>query len=584
MATTDGHDGSPTPRGADLDLEDLLDELRVRASTARRSQERMRDLLAAVLAVSADLELPEVLTRIVTSGMSLVGARYGALGVVDPQKDHLVEFITAGITPQERALIGDLPRGHGILGLLIRDPHPRRLRDIATHPHSFGFPPNHPEMHSFLGTPIRIRDEVFGNLYLTEKQGAEEFTEEDEAILVALSAAAGVAIDNARMYDAGRRRRAFAEALAQVTTMLLEGEDEDVAAGVITAQVGRLGGCTHVVLALLDEAEQLVVRDVYHRDRASTAVDTGSPGDRPVLEGAHWQGVGTLRSPVRVLPPDAAAEAEQAMRADVIRLVSGFDIGSIAVLPLTSGHGALGVLVLAWAAHSEIDPTGILPELTDYAGQVGLALLAGRSQRDRSQMALLDDRDRIARDMHDHVIQRLFATGLSLQSAARVAQHPMVQARLDEAVDELDVAIREIRHAIFELHQSRPAHDAEQDLTSLGHSFTRGLGFAPAVIVDGPVDQLDPALRSDIVAVVREGLTNVVRHAQAHRADVRVSMAQGRVTIEIVDDGVGLGDRRQRSGLANLAERAIAAGGTFDTRTGQAGGTVLSWCVPLDRA
>ncbi len=242
------------------------------------------------------------------------------------------------------------------------------------------------------------------------------------------------------------------------------------------------------------------------------------------------------------------------------------------------------MLALVWAGRGEVDPAGALPELAEYAGQAGLALLAGRSHRDRSQMALLDDRDRIARDMHDHVIQRLFATGLSLQSAGRVAQHPMVATRLDEAVDELDVAIKEIRHAIYELHQPRPDQSARQDLTHLVQSFARGLGFVPTVLLEGPVSELDPTLRSDVTAVLREGLSNVMRHAGASSVDVQVHVTPDEVRIDIVDDGVGLGDRGPRSGLANLDERASTAGGTFDIRSAPSGGTVLGWCVPLDRA
>jgi GAF domain-containing protein len=243
-----------------LELEDLLDELRTRASAARRSQERMSQLLDAVVAVSADLDLDEVLGRIAESAASLVDARYGALGVIRADGERLVEFVTRGLSEEQRAEIGDPPRGHGVLGLLIRDPQPRRLIDIATHPDSSGFPANHPQMHTFLGAPVRIRSEVFGNLYMAEKQGSQPFTAEDEAILVALAAAAGVAIDNARLYDASRGQRDWADAIAEITQMLLEREDEDAALDLVARRVAALTRASAALVAILNEAEELRVR------------------------------------------------------------------------------------------------------------------------------------------------------------------------------------------------------------------------------------------------------------------------------------------------------------------------------------
>src|ERR671920_2200067 len=187
--------GSPEwPHLGALELDDLLGELRARAALSLRAQRRMAGLLDAVMAVSSDLDLPVVLSRIVSSACELVDAEYGALGVIGPDGERLVEFVTHGVSDAERALIGDLPHGAGVLGLLIRDPRPRRLQDIAAHEESYGFPPHHPPMHSFLGAPVSIREQVYGNLYLTEKRGAAEFSEDDETILVALAAAAGVAI------------------------------------------------------------------------------------------------------------------------------------------------------------------------------------------------------------------------------------------------------------------------------------------------------------------------------------------------------------------------------------------------------
>ncbi len=207
-----------------------------------------------------------------------------------------------------------------------------------------------------------------------------------------------------------------------------------------------------------------------------------------------------------------------------------------------------------------------MPALTTFALQAGLALLAGRAQHDRARMALFDDRDRIARDMHDHVIQRLFATGLSLRPAARAATHPVVRARLEEAVDDIDAAIKEIRHTIFELHQPVVNQSPQEELDGLVASFVRALGFEPELTLEGPLAQLDPSLRSDVLAVVREGLSNVVRNAHASRAQVTLAIDDDAVTVGICDNGVGVDRHQARSGLVNLGERAPACAGRFDVQ------------------
>ncbi|MEO7060888.1 MAG: GAF domain-containing protein [Lapillicoccus sp.] len=569
-----------------LDLEDLLDELRSRASVARRSQERMSDLLDAVVAVSADLDLPDVLSRIVASATSLVDARYGALGVLSTDQEHLVEFITDGVSPQVRAKIGDPPRGHGILGLLIRDPEPRRLADISTHPASFGFPPNHPPMHTFLGVPIRIRDEVYGNLYMADKHGGGEFTAEDEAVLVALAAAAGVAIDNARLYDLGRRQQEWIEAVGEVAQMLLEREDEVAATTLMAEHARRLSTGSCAILALADETNTLIVHDVCHE--GATAVGRGAAGAYAgvAFAGVHWAQARRLLNPGLLRPPSASppTSAEEGdgvqLREEVCRVAEVSADSLIAVLPLSPGRGDLGVLVITWAAPAETEAEEAMSALTDYAQQAGLALLAGRAHRDRARMVLAVDRDRIARDMHDHVIQRLFATGLSLQAAGRITDHPTVRSRLDEAVDDLDAAIKEIRHTIYQLHEPVAARSADDELLSLVASFADGLGFEPEMALEGSLSVLAASLRSDVLAVVREGLSNVTRHAASGRAGVAVDVGRF-VTVEVFDDGVGVDADQASSGLVNLHERAVAASGDFAIGAVEPTGTRLVWRAPV---
>ncbi len=566
------------PDTSALDLEDLLDELRARASASRRAQDRMRELLDAVVAVSADLDLAEVLTRIVHSATSLVEARYGALGVLSASGEHLVEFITRGVSDEERAQIGDPPKGHGLLGLLIREPHPRRVRDISQHPDSFGFPANHPPMHSFLGAPVRIRNDVFGNLYMAEKQGAQEFTPDDEAVLVALAAAAGVAIDNARLYDAARLQRRWSEAVNELTQPLLVSQDEDAALHLMAHHAASLSRGSQALVALYDEDYVLVVKDLVAVSQASTEPD-GVRAQGAVLAAAQWAEVRQARQPI-LLASSTVTSPQEGLRAD-LSLIGLAARSPIALIPLAPGHGDLGILIVAWDEGGEELPAESMPALTTFALQAGLALLAGRAQRDRARMALFDDRDRIARDMHDHVIQRLFATGLSLQSAARAATHPVVRARLEEAVDDIDAAIKEIRHAIFELHQPIVNQTPQEELDSLVASFVRALGFEPELAVQGPLADLNPSLRSDVLAVVREGLSNVARHAHASRTQVTLLIDAAAVTVEICDDGVGVDRHQARSGLVNLGERAAASSGRFDVQRANPTGTRLRWHVPL---
>ena len=564
---------SSWPGAQSLDLDDLVDELRARAQAARRSQDRMSQLLDAVVSMSADLDLAEVLGRIVESATALVDARYGALGVISSNVERLVEFVTRGVSAEERAMIGHPPRGHGILGLLIRDPRPRRVRDIAQHPDSYGFPPNHPEMHTFLGTPIRIREEVFGNLYMAEKQGADDFSDEDEAVLVALAAAAGVTIENARLFDASRRQRRWSDAVSEITQLLLEREDEDAALGLVAGHALTISRASASLVAIVGSGGELEVRaDARSEDRDGPA-DRGSTFVAPM-----WTDVRSAKQPI-LLAPATAAETTQ-WRQELIAAIGSAGVGPTAVLPLPPGHGDVGVLVISWDEDSEGLPRESMPSLTDFAQQAGLALLAGRAQRDRALMALLDDRDRIARDMHDHVIQRLFATGLSLQSAGRLATHPVVQPRIEDAVDDIDAAIKEIRQAIYQLHRPlRPAETSER-LETLAESFTEALGFSSSLKIDGPVDVLAPVVAADVLAVVREGLANAAKYASAGRIDVRVMVDDEAVRVVVSDDGRGVDPEQARGGLVNLAERAATRGGTFEILPADPHGTVLQWSIP----
>lgn len=582
-----------------LDPVALLDELRAREQASNRAQQRLTALLDAVMAVTADLELADVLTRIVNAACELVDAKYGALGVLGPDGEHLIEFVTAGVTEGEREAIGHLPHGHGVLGLLIHEARSRRLPDIAGHPESYGFPPNHPTMHSFLGTPIRIRDTVFGNLYLTEKRGAAEFTPDDEAILVALAAAAGVAIDNARHYEASRQQRRWLATTGAVIQLFLEGRDERSAMHFLAERTWELSQAQLTMVALYDDDGDLVVRAVQSGEPngAADPKDGAEPSEVPepqdvgeafndalgrVLHKRQWHELVAAREPVLVVTRSGDLITD-GLSHDVRELGASDPDGPTVLVPITVGDDEIGVLAVAWASTAERFVDDVVPPLAALAQQMGLALVAARGQKYRSLVAVLEDRDRIARDMHDHVIQRLFATGLSLQSTVRLSEHPTVRARLDEAVDNLDAAIKDIRQTIFALHRAKPTRELREEIAELVRVSTESLGFAPVLTIEGRLTSLTAELEADLIAVIREGLTNVVRHARASSVSVRLTI-RGTIRVEVCDDGVGVSQVAVRSGLANLRQRAESRGGSLILRARTPHGTALVWEVLPDRA
>lgn len=369
--------------------------------------QRLRALVAAILAVGSDLSLPVVLRHIVESAVTLIDARYGALGVLDASGEGVSDFVTVGMNRGQIAAIGALPEGHGILGLLVLDPKPLRLAVLGDHSESYGFPAHHPPMRSFLGVPIRVRGQVFGNLYLTDKQGAPEFSEEDEVLAVALAGAAGVAVENTRL-------------------------------------LARVG-----------------------------------------------------------------------------------------------------------------------------------------------QLSLVEDRERIAADLHDTVIQRLFATGLGLQGTVRSIDNPIVAERVQEAVDNLDVTIRQIRSTIFALQRPQVAgRSLREEILALAAEAAGSLGFEPTVTFDGLIDQrVGDAVGIQLLAVLREAMSNVARHAGASRVVVAVEVADGELVATITDDGIGAGpgERPGGKGLASLHHRAEALGGTLRLTGGDGAGgsgTIVCWRIP----
>ncbi|MFF3949045.1 GAF domain-containing protein [Streptomyces sp. NPDC001902] len=566
----DGSEGAERlPR---LRLDELLDELQTRIDAVRGTRDRVHSLLEAVLSVGRELDLPQVLRRIVEAAVVLVDAEYGALGVIGDDA-KLAQFLTVGVSDEQIEAIGPLPSGHGILGELIRHPEPLRLRELSHHPASYGFPVDHPPMHSFLGVPIRVRDEVFGNLYLTEKRGAKEFDDEDETVLSTLAVAAGVAVDNARLYQEARSKQRWLEANAEVTASLLSGVDESRILELIVERARSITGADLGVVAL----------PVDGTTDVEVAIATGTDAD--LHRGLTLPRQGSFAG--------AAMEATEPITSPDVehdpRITAGpprfAGLGPAVAVPMSAPQGVRGALLLARAEGQPVFTETETELLLAFAGSAALAMELAERRRAAEQMAQLEDRDRIARDLHDLAIQRLFATGMTLQSAARFVDHPQASERLLRAVDDLDETIKIIRSTIFGLrvHETTPTRHGLRVRTAKGvEEAVPALGFTPSLRMEGLIDTDVPApVADEVVAVLGEALSNMARHAHAGSAEVALVVGSGILALAVTDDGVGLPEGGRRSGLTNLARRAEKLGGSFTVRTRPSGGTHLEWKVPL---
>ena len=564
-----------------LRLDDLLAELQGRLQAVLSARDQMHGLLEAVVAIGAGLDLESTLRTIVATAVGLVDATYGALGVIGEGR-QLAEFIPVGVTDEQISEIHHWPEGRGLLGLLIRDPHPLRLADIAAHPESSGFPAGHPPMSSFVGVPVRVRDEVFGNLYLTNKRGGGEFTEDDEAVLVALGAAAGVAIENARLYEAARRQQRLIQATADVTIRLLSGADPGEVLGEVTRQVRELSGADLALLAVPDDDGR---RLTYAHAEGEAAVEARGL----VLPAGHSLSGQVLTSGEPLTTEDFAADerASQTARGAMAH------IGPAIVFPLGVPGNVRGVLTVGRRHGAPPFPPAQVEVVASFATQAGVALELAASRADAERLSLFEDRDRIARDLHDLVIQRLYATGMSLEGTMPMVVRPEVRSRISNAVDAMDDTIKDIRATIFAL-QARDQADLEPDLragiVALVEEMTPLLGFAPSLRLGAGLrehvagDAADQAL-----AALREALSNAARHADASQVDVTVDVSDaGVLSVQVTDNGIGVpapANGMRRSGLRNLAARAEKLGGELRLGPAQQDaarpGTALEWRVPL---
>lgn len=554
------------PPSAGTRIEDLLREFVSRADELLLTQERMNGLLAAVVSLTEDLSLEAVLERVVQSACTLLHARYGALGVLGGD-GGLSHFVTVGMDENLIRRIGHPPRGHGVLGLLIKEPHPLRLSDLRQHPESYGFPANHPPMHSFLGVPIRVRDEVFGNLYLTEKTGDGDFTPEDEDLAVALAAAAGTAIENARLFDDARRRQQWLQACMDISGELIGSPDAAESEGLerIVARARWESGAALALIALPDDGGAGL------RCAAAAGETAQEHLGRTIPRSAEL---------AVVLETGEAAVGNDGGR--TLGLKAAAALGPVLVAPLGQSAEERGVLILAKPRGSAAFSPTEAEMSAVYCSYAALALELARTGRLREQLVIFSDRERIARDLHDIVIQRLFAAGLSMQSLRRFTDDAVALHRISTVTEELDETIRELRDTIYSL-RSVPQGKTKLSASMLRavQDVSRPLGFAPRLQFDGQLDEVPETVGEHLLAVVSEGLSNAVRHSGAAEITIAVTVAEGRVEILIADDGVGFADPERRSGLANMERRAALAGGVFDVQSAPGAGARISWSAPI---
>ena len=547
-----------------LRLDELLREVQDRLDEIMATRDRMQGLLDAFLAVGTGLELDTTLRRLVEAAVNLVQARYGALGVLGAH-GGLSRFLYVGIDEAARAEMGHLPEGKGLLGQLIADPRPLRLADLSTHEASIGFPPHHPPMRSFLGVPVRVRDAVFGNLYLTEKVGGGEFTHADEVVVEALAAAAGIAVQNADLFEQTRLRQRWLEATAEIRTELLAGANEKDALRLIaqrTLELIRADATTIVLGPAADGSFTVAARCGQDEDALDQQIPPGHPLLTEVVDG---------RAPVLTQSVDEM----------LIDSAAREMYGSLLAVPLQTTDSVIGVLTaLRFVGREPFHPTEV-PLLTSFSEQATLALELGEKSRAQRQLDVLADRDRIARDLHDHVIQRLFATGLLLQSTLRRIPDTAMQERIERAVGDLDTTIREIRTAIFDLHTTEEDTGLRRRLLDTAAEAAAGSAVSPSVRISGPIDTVvPPGVATHAIAVVREAISNAVRHGHAESVTLTVEAGDD-LLVDVLDDGIGIPTDVGRSGLRNLEDRARECGGQLSVCRVQPSGTRLTWRAPL---
>ncbi|OHV45621.1 histidine kinase [Pseudofrankia sp. BMG5.36] len=569
-------------------IERMLTRLGDRVDDALAGQGRMRGLVDVVVGAAQEPSLPATLRRTAEAACRLADAEYGAVGVLGAD-GRITDLIQVGVEAEDAARVGGLPTGQGLLGKVLRETWTLRADDVARHPEAVGFPAGHPMFDTFLGAQIAVRGVAFGGLFLGGKRGGS-FTRADEELVTALAAAAGIAVENARLRDEACRQQAWHTASGEISAALVSVNEPWAALDLVARRARQVTSACLAAIVLPDTRTGFVVTNA---DGPGTQSLRGRslPVDRSqlveVMRVGHAQVVGAGDLPD--LLGDAADGLALACVMVVPMAAAGRPVGGLLLGVQAAAGAAPGVSASVGTAAAQGRPGGVAPfsaldldMATAFAGQAALTLELTRLQRDRERLAVFEDRDRIARDLHDVVIQRLFATGLSLQGLARSVPPP-VAARVAGAVAELDQTISELRHTIFSLASPTPdgAH-LRAEIDRIVGQAEHSLGLRPVVRVEGPVERVPVVIHPHLLAALREALSNIARHSRATRVRVLVRAGDDSVLVEVQDDGVGPGGATVTSGLANLRRRAVDLGGHLDFGPGVGGvGTRVRWQVPL---
>lgn len=529
-------------------------------------------LIEAGLALASELSAPAVLQRIVDLAVRITGARYGALGVLGPG-GWISEFHTEGVSQEQRKAIGHIPVGRGVLGALIQDAKPLRLHDIKDDPRSVGFPPNHPAMGPFLGAPVKARGRVFGNIYLTREPGAEDFTSEDEEALLVLASQAGVAVENARLYDEARQRERRLQAIQEIATAILAGIQPEAVLELVAQRARELVGADLAALATPGTEPDTLVIEVADGAHAEELRGLVFPRDESVSGEV-------IASGTPIVLEDAARD--ERVFQPVVKLG---ELGPAMFVPLTVRGSAFGTLAVANGVGGRSFDREDVELIQTFAGQAAVALEYGRAQRDLQRLVVMEDRERIAKELHDGVIQSLFAVGMGLQATGTMSGDPELQQRIESAVEEMDRVIRDLRNYIFGLRPGILAdRQLDQAIRGLAEDFREKSGVVTVVEVDPRMAAELSSRAGDVVQVVREALSNVGRHAQAATCRIALRGEDGRAVIEIDDDGTGFDLERARGsgqGLGNLQGRAKSLGADLSIQSVPGRGSTVRLSIPL---
>ncbi len=543
------------------------------------TEDRIRRLLDVGRILVAELDTEAVLDRILEEGRAITSARYAALGVLDEKRAGLGRFLTSGLD-REAALhaIGELPHGRGVLGVLIEDPRPLRLEDVGQHPQSYGFPPGHPAMRSFLGVPIVIRGQAWGNLYLAEKQGGQDFTEEDEDAAVVLAQWAATAIENARLYEASERRRDEAEQALQSLRAARDiaeaiGSEDDLDRVLeLIAKRGRALIDARTVLIMLRDGDELTIA-------ASAGHATGARGHRlpmsastsgQVLERGRPERITDVASRLRIAPDELGVS----------------DAHTALLVPMLSRGVGVGVLVaFDRGSNGEVFTAEDEELLRAFATSAANAVAIKRSvEADRLRAAISaadSERERWARELHDQTLQALGGLRVLLASALRRDDPSVREEAIRQAIDDIELETDNLRAIITDLRPSllddlglMPAIEA-----LLERRRQTGLEIRSELALPDPQARgvsLDRDLETTVYRLVQEALTNVAKHATASTACVSVRLTNGEVLVQIEDDGVGFDPDAQTAGfgLAGMRERVYLANGSLEIRSSEGGTTV----------